>query len=111
MPDSDQKRGAFQVLVDRILDGKGIASAELRGQAFADDGLPAPVDNLISKVVARPARAGEADFAAAQAAGYSEDQLFELVICAAVGQSTRLYYAGLTALAEAVGETGPDHAA
>jgi hypothetical protein len=33
--------------------------------------------------------------------GFSEDQLFELVIAAAVGQSTRLYEAGLAALAEA----------
>ena len=31
----------------------------------------------------------------------SEDQLFELVVCAAVGQSTRLYEAGLAVLAEA----------
>jgi len=31
----------------------------------------------------------------------TEDQIFELVICAAVGQSTRLYEAGLAGLAEA----------
>jgi hypothetical protein len=37
----------------------------------------------------------------AKASGFSEDQLFELVICAAVGQSARLYEAGLAALAEA----------
>ncbi len=110
MPESD-KRGAFQVLVDRILHGKGTASAELRGQAFADGGLPAPVDTLISKVVARPAQVTEADFAAGVAAGYSEDQLFELVVCAAVGQSARMYDAGLAALAGADGEAGPDHAA
>jgi hypothetical protein len=45
----------------------------------------------------------EADFAAAQAAGFTEDQLFELVVCAAVGQSARMYDAGLVALAEAIG--------
>ena len=110
MPESD-KRGTFQVLVDRILHGKGTASAELRGQAFADSGLPAPVDTLISKVAARPAEVTEADFAGGVAAGYSEDQLFELVVCAAVGQSARMYDAGLAALAGAVGEAGPDHAA
>jgi hypothetical protein len=46
----------------------------------------------------------DADFAAARAAGSSEDELFELVICAAVGQSGRLYDAGLAALAEAVAD-------
>jgi hypothetical protein len=57
-------------------------------------------------VVASPAAVTEADFAAALTAGSSEDQLFELVICAAVGQSARLYEAGLAALAEAaVGES------
>ena len=38
-------------------------------------------------------------------AGFTEDQLFELVICAAVGQSTRQYEAGLAALAEATAGT------
>jgi hypothetical protein len=55
-----------------------------------------------------PAQVTDADFAAAKASGFSEDQLFELVICAAVGQSARLYEAGLAALAEATagGEAG-----
>jgi hypothetical protein len=52
----------------------------------------------------------EADFAAAKASGLSEDQLFELVVCAAVGQSTRQYEAGLAALAEATGDEGADDA-
>ena len=67
-----------------------------------------PLDGLIGKVATRPAQVTEADFAAAQAAGLSEDQLFELVICAAVGQSARLYDAGLAALAAAAdgGEDG-----
>jgi len=35
-----------------------------------------------------------------------EDQLFELIICAAVGQASRQYEAGLAALAEAKKEGG-----
>lgn len=46
----------------------------------------------------------DADLAAAKASGFSEDELFELVVCAAVGQSSRLYTAGLAALAAATGE-------
>jgi hypothetical protein len=44
------------------------------------------------------------------ASGCTEDQVFELVICAAVGQSARLYEAGLAALAEATVEGRPDRA-
>jgi alkylhydroperoxidase family enzyme len=104
MPDIDKRQAAHEALVDRILNGKGAAPAELRGSAFRYDGLPTALDGLIGKVVARPTEVTDADFAAAEAAGYSEDQLFELVVCAAVGQSARLYNAGLAALREAAGD-------
>jgi hypothetical protein len=99
--DEDKERAAYRALVDRVLTGDGRASAEQRARAFGNDGLAPPLDALIDKVANRPAQVTDADFAAAKASGFSEDQLFELVICAAVGQSTRLYEAGLAALAEA----------
>jgi hypothetical protein len=40
----------------------------------------------------------------AKASGRTEDELFELVVCAAVGHSARLYEAGLAALAEATAD-------
>ncbi|MCW3840016.1 hypothetical protein ONA70_07880 [Micromonospora yasonensis] len=108
MADEDKKRAAHRALVDRILNGEGRAPAEQRARAFGNDALSPPLDTLIGKVATRPAQITEADFAAAKASGFSEDQLFELVICAAVGQSARLYEAGLAALAEATanGEAG-----
>ena len=110
MPDDDKKRAAHRALVDRVLNGAGRADVELRARAFGNDGLPPPLDALIGKVADRPAQVTEADFGAAKASGHSEDQLFELVICAAVGQSARLYEAGLAALAEATADGRPDHA-
>ena len=114
MPAGDQKRAAFEALVDRILRGDGTASVGLRGQAFDNDGITSPLDVLIGKVATSPGQVTEADFTAAEAAGFSQDQLFELVVCAAVGQSARQYEAGLAALAEATGQatnrTGTDHA-
>jgi hypothetical protein len=98
MPDEDRKRAAYRALVDSVLKGNGRASAELREQAFRNErveGLPPPLDALVDTVTRRPA---QTDFTAAKAAGYSEDQLFELVICAAIGQSARLYEAGLAEL-------------
>ena len=98
----DKKRAAYRALQDRILDGEGRASPEQRARAFSNAGLSPPLDGLVGKVALRPTQVTDADFAAARAAGFSEEELFELVICAAVGQSTRLYDAGLAALADAV---------
>jgi hypothetical protein len=111
VPDEDKKRAAHRALVDSVLNVAGRASAEQRAQAFGNDGLAAPLHALIDKVATRPTQVTDADFAAAMAAGVSEDQIFELVICAAVGQSTRQYEAGLAALAEATADGGPDNAA
>jgi hypothetical protein len=102
----DEKRGVFQGLVDRVLNGAGKASVKERARAFGNEGLAPPLDELIGKVATAPAQVTDADFAAALAAGVTEDQLFELVVCAAVGQSDRQYQAGLKALAEATA-TGP----
>jgi hypothetical protein len=111
VPDEDKMRAAHRALVDRVLNGEGKAPADQRARAFSNDGLPPPLSALIGKVATRPAQVTEADFAAAKASGCSEDQVFELVICAAVGQSARLYEAGLAALAEATTSGEPDNAA
>ena len=106
----DSKRAAYRALEDRILNGEGRASPEQRARAFGNAGLPQPLDGLLGKVATRPAQVTDADFAAARAAGFSEDELFELVVCAAVGQSARLYDAGLAALADAAVTDGADGA-
>ena len=111
MPDDDKKRAAHRALVDRVLNGDGRSAPDLRAHAFSNDGLSPPLDALIAKVATRPAQVTGADFAAAKAAGFSEDQLFELVIFAAVGESARMYDAGLAALAEATVNARPDDAA
>jgi hypothetical protein len=105
--EDDTKRAAHRALVDRILTGDGRAAAEQRARAFNDESLVPPVSTLISKITRTPVRVSEADLAVA---GCTEDEVFELVICAAVGHSTRLYEAGLAALAEAVSEEAPGHA-
>ncbi|WP_156095095.1 hypothetical protein [Nocardia lijiangensis] len=99
----DKKQAAHRALVDRILNGKGRTSPDQRASAFHNADVPPPLRALIDKVVTRPTQVTDADFLAAKASGFSEDQLFELVVSAAVGQSARLYAAGLAALAEATG--------
>jgi hypothetical protein len=111
VPADDKKRAAQRDLVDRVLNGEGTVSPQERAQAFSNEGLAPPLDALVGKVATSPARITDADFAAAKAAGFREDQLFELVVCAAVGQSTRLYEAGLAALSEATADGRPGNAA
>jgi hypothetical protein len=105
--EDDAKRAAHRTLVDRILTGDGRASAEQRARAFNDERLAPPLSTLIGKVTGTPVLVSSADLVVA---GCTEDELFELVICAAVGHSTRLYEAGLAALAEAISEEAPGHA-
>jgi hypothetical protein len=100
----DKKRAAFRALEDRIRTGAARSSPQQRAAAFSNTGLSEPLGELVGKVASRPTQVTDADFAAARAAGFSEDELFELVTCAAVGQSGRLYDAGLAALAGALGE-------
>jgi hypothetical protein len=97
------RRELHRALVDRILNGAGRAPAQQRAAAFRNEGLPPPLDTLVDKVATDPGQVTGADFAAATAAGRTEDELFELVVCAAVGQATRQYEAGLAALDEAAG--------
>jgi hypothetical protein len=99
--DEDTKRAAHRALVDRVVNGEGRASQEQRARAFGNVDVPPALRPLIDKVATRPTQVTDEDFAAAKSSGFSEDQLFELVISAAVGRSARMYEAGLAALAEA----------
>ena len=92
-------------LVTRVLDSKGKAAPELRRAAFDNANLSEPIRTLVEKVANRAYRVTDEDVAAVRAAGLSEDQIFEIVICAAVGQADRQYTSALAALASATGET------
>jgi alkylhydroperoxidase family enzyme len=67
-------------------------------------GLAEPLSTLIDKVAKHAHKVTDQDIAAAKASGLSEDQIFEIVVCAAVGQSTRQYDAALAALDAATGK-------
>lgn len=100
----DAKRAAQRAIVARILEGDGRASRAERRAAFDNAGEAEPLRTLIEKVALHPTRVTDGDVAAVAAAGRSEDEVFELVVCAAVGQATRQHEAALAALAEAMGD-------
>ena len=94
----EEKRTAHQALVNRVLEGDGRASRAERRAAFDDATLIEPLRGLISKVAKNPTQITDDDIAGLKEAGLSEDQIFELVVCAAVGQATRQYQNALSAL-------------
>ena len=96
----------YHDLLNRILKGKGDSSQEQRQAAFNNAGLSEPLSTLINKVAHHAYQVTDSDVASAKAAGSSEDQLFELIICGAAGQASRQYESGLAALAEATKEGG-----
>ena len=103
-----EKRQAHRALVARILDGQGFASTSMRLAAFNNAVSVDPLRTLLRKVARQPTRITDSDINAVKASGVSEDQLFELVVCAAVGEATRQYETALAALAEACGQATPE---
>lgn len=96
-----RKRALHKALVDRVLNRDSQTPQDLRHRAFHNADLPEPLATLLGNVATAPTTVTDADLAAVKAAGFSEDEIFELVICAAVGQATRQYEAGLAALTQA----------
>ena len=90
-------------LITRILEGQGKAPLVLRHAAFENAGLAEPLRTLIHKVAHHAYKIVDADIAAARQSGLGEDEIFELVVCAAIGQASRQYEAAMTTL-EAVME-------
>jgi alkylhydroperoxidase family enzyme len=89
---------ARKASITRILEGDGKASRAQRRAAFENAGGTGQLSTLIDKVARHAHTVTDDDIAAAKATGLSEDQIFEIVVCAAIGQSTRQYDAALAAL-------------
>lgn len=91
-----------RALIARVLGGGGQAPSPLRRAAYDNAGLTDPLRTLADKVAHQAHQVTDKDVAAARAVGLSEDQIFEIVVCAAVGQASRQYQSGLTALTRAI---------
>ena len=96
---------ARKAVVTRILEGEGQASQEQRKAAFDNAGLPEPLRTLIERVAKHANQVTDQDVAAVEAAGLSEDQIFEIVVCGAVGEAVRQHERALAAL-EAAARSG-----
>jgi hypothetical protein len=95
MADIKQAKAA---LLARILQGDGTASREERRSAFDGAISATPLSTLVEKVARYAFKVTDEDVTAARSAGKSEDQVFEIVVCAAVGEAHRQHEAALAAL-------------
>jgi len=89
---------AQKALVSRILAGDGNASPSMRRAAFNNSDLPEPLNLLVNKVAMHAHTVTDDDINAAKRSGLNEDQVFEIVVCAAIGQATRQYDAAIANL-------------
>lgn len=97
-------RQARKALASRILEGDGKASPSERRAAFNNHGLTEPLGTLVDKVARHAHRVTDEDIAAVRESGLSEDHVFEIVVCAAIGEATRQYDTALAALEAATGK-------
>jgi hypothetical protein len=98
-------RQARKALVARVLEGEGTAPHAERRAAFDNAALSAPLSSLVDKVANNAGAISDVDVAAVLAAGLSEDHVFEIAVCAAIGEATRQYESALAALGAVVKET------
>lgn len=94
-------------VTERVLDGAGTTSPARRRAAFDNTNVEEPARALVDKVAKTAWKVSDEDIAAARAAGLAEDEIFELTIAAAFGQSTRQLTAALAAVDEAFAKEKP----
>lgn len=85
-------------LESAVHNGPGELSPEQRQRARSADHAPEVARSLVEKLHARPAEIDDADVAALVEAGWSEDEVFELVVSGSVAAGRRTLDVGLAAL-------------
>jgi hypothetical protein len=97
--------------IERALHGAGRSSGDARRAAFDNRGVAEPARALVDTIAHSAWEVTDPDVAAVKAAGLEEDEIFELAVCAAIGQATRQLEAALAALDEAEAGAGEEAAA
>ena len=91
-------------VVERSVRGPGISSTDARGAAFDNRGVDVRVQKLVDTVARTAWKVTDEQVADTLAAGVSEDVVFELAVCAALGQASRQLSVALTALDDATAD-------
>jgi len=81
-----------------VLESPGRADPAARLAAASGAPAPDPLDPYLAKVRDQSYRVTGTDFEKLTAAGFSEDEIFELTVAAALGAALRSFDAGMRAL-------------
>jgi alkylhydroperoxidase family enzyme len=87
-------------VLESVLRGPGQSEPRLRAAAADGRGLPAELQTLVDKIHLHAYKVTDDDLARLRGK-YSDDQLFEIVVSAALGASRNRLRAGLDALDDA----------
>jgi alkylhydroperoxidase family enzyme len=87
-------------VLESVLQGAGESDPAIRKAAANGTGVPADLQALVDKIHRHAYKVTDDDIARAQAK-YGDDQMFEIVVSAALGASRNRLLAGLKALNEA----------
>ena len=87
-------------VLDSVLTGPGVSDVALRRTAAEGAGVPADLELFIDKIHRHAYKVTDEDVARLQAK-YGDDQMFEIVVSAALGASQKRLLAGLNALEDA----------
>jgi alkylhydroperoxidase family enzyme len=89
-------------LRNAVLDAPASADAALRRAAYYGEGLAEPLSGYVEKLYRHAYQVQDHDIERVLDAGYSEDQVFDVTIAAALGAGDARLRAGLSALNEAL---------
>jgi hypothetical protein len=87
-------------VLQTALEGAGESDPAIRRAAAKGTGVPGDLETLVSKIHHHPYRVTDEDVAALQPK-YGDDQLFEIIVSAALGAAHQRLDAGLRALEDA----------
>jgi alkylhydroperoxidase family enzyme len=95
----------LQKAIDALLTFPGATKLSLRRTVLertrkGEGQVPETLREFVEKIAERPWTVSDEDFARLRAAGYSEDELYEVTLAAAVGAGLQRFDAGLRALEE-----------
>ena len=96
----DPHAAARDAVLRTVLDGPGTTDPSLRYAAAEGVGAPDELKTLVEKIHRHAYKVTDEEIAALQAK-YGDDQLFEIIVSAAVGASRQRLLAGLKALEDA----------
>jgi alkylhydroperoxidase family enzyme len=87
-------------VLEIVLQSAGESDPAIRRAAAEGKGVPSDLQTLVDKIHRHAYKVTDEDIARAQAK-YGDDQMFEIVVSAALGASRQRLMAGLEALEEA----------